>query len=275
MSGTPALQAEDNGADLINSLKNRSPIKRWKKRVEKNISETDNVQEVKTVNTENRQPAISDQYPLILKPSIIRNSTPKIKHVSQLQEDNFRDSVSSFDEPEPKPLIKNPGQLKKITEIEPFYDYFPDQKEGEDPCRYLCPRPEGCPEDADGQYECPAEVVLSNDVYPGRHFGPTVFHWEASNLKYNPLYFEDAPLERYGHTWPEPVQPFVSVGKFGLQLVGLPYQMALDPLHKDVYPLGWYRPGECAPKKIYQIPLNGKAAAVEAGVITGLFFLVP
>jgi hypothetical protein len=71
------------------------------------------------------------------------------------------------------------------------------------------------------------------------------------------------------------VQPVVSAGKFGLQLVGLPYQMTIDPVHKRTYTLGWYRPGECAPYKHYQIPLNRDAALVEAGFLTGMFFLFP
>ena len=41
------------------------------------------------------------------------------------------------------------------------------------------------------------------------------------NLWYNPLYFEDAPLERYGHTYHHALQPFASVAKFGKQLIGL------------------------------------------------------
>jgi hypothetical protein len=51
--------------------------------------------------------------------------------------------------------------------------------------------------------------------------------------------------------------------------------MTIDPIYKKRYSLGYYRPGEYAPKKLYQIPLNLDAAIVEAGVVTGLFFLIP
>jgi hypothetical protein len=37
------------------------------------------------------------------------------------------------------------------------------------------------------------------------------------------------------------VQPFASVGKFSLQLLGLPYQATIDPMC-EMYTLGWYRP---------------------------------
>ncbi len=281
LSTAPNISAEDSGSKLLNSLKERSPAKRWRKRVTKKNIAGKKTRLFRTVDSGSAKSkgriTISDQYPLILKPSRLSNNIPKIQHVSQLEDDEFSDATSDYDEDDQKKVIKNPNELRKITDIEPFYDYFPDKKEGEDPCRYICPRPDNiaCKTSSENNYECPEEVKLSQQVYDGRHFGPAVFHWEASNLKHNPLYFEDAALERYGHTWPAPIQPFISTGKFGLQLVGLPYQMTLDPVHKDQYTLGWYRPGECAPKKIYQIPLNAKAAAVQAGVVTGLIFLVP
>ena len=54
-----------------------------------------------------------------------------------------------------------------------------------------------------------------------------------------------------------------------------PYQMTIDPILKKTYSLGWYRPGEPAPMLLYQVPWNAEAAAAQAGVMTGLFFLVP
>jgi hypothetical protein len=102
------------------------------------------------------------------------------------------------------------------------------------------------------------------------------YYWLPSNLYHNPLYFEDPALERYGHVhFNDCVEPFFSMARFGSQFVGLPYQMALDPVCRRQYTLGWYRPGDFAPKKIYQVPLNGRAAATAAGVYAGLFWLVP
>jgi hypothetical protein len=102
-----------------------------------------------------------------------------------------------------------------------------------------------------------------------------MYMWEASQLFSNPLYFEDPALERYGHSHHKLLQPFVSAGRFSTQLIGLPYQMTIDPICKKMYSLGWYRPGECAPHKHYQIPLNAKAAVVQGSVVTGLIFLIP
>lgn len=177
-----------------------------------------------------------------------------------------------------RPPVNDPRKLKKITEIQPYYNYEPDPiVRAEDPCKNLCPRPDGAPCDPlDGTPPaCPDEVVLSNEEYIPRCFEENVFAWEASNIWYNPLYFEDVQLERYGHTYPCWIQPFASVGKFSVQLVGLPYQMGIDPPWKRIYPLGYYRPGECAPKLHYQIPWNTRAALIQGGVTTGMFFLIP
>lgn len=102
-----------------------------------------------------------------------------------------------------------------------------------------------------------------------------VLQWAPSNLWYHPLYFEDPGLERYGHTRHKFVQPFVSSGRFLGQVVGLPYQMTLHPPHCPEYALGYYQPGECAPKLKYQIPWNEEAAAVQFLWIAGFVLLIP
>ena len=178
--------------------------------------------------------------------------------------------------PEP---IRDPKKLKKVTDIQPYYDYEPDPESLEgDPCKNLCPRPGSppCPPSEESAAPtCPEEVALSQEPYEGRSFPDQVFSWAASNLYHNPLYFEDVPLERYGHTHGDVIQPFVSVGKFGVQLLGLPYAMTIDPVRKKMYTLGWYQPGECGPKKYYQIPWNLEAALRTGAVWTGLVFLFP
>jgi len=172
-----------------------------------------------------------------------------------------------------------PTEIKKITEISPFSDYEPDPNTlAEDPCRNQCPRPDGLCAEVDEKDRfsiCPELTPLSEDEYQTRHLPSSVYAWEAPNLWHNPLYFEDPQLERYGHSYNEAIQPFVSIGKFGIQLVGLPYQMKIDPVCKKKYTLGWYRPGECAPKKLYQVPFNCDAAATQAAATTGMIFLIP
>jgi hypothetical protein len=119
------------------------------------------------------------------------------------------------------------------------------------------------------------ESQVDTGEYIARQSSPTVYQWAPTNLYHFPLYFEDPSLERYGHTYHPLVQPFASSGRFATQLVGLPYQMALHPVHSKEYALGYYRPGECAPKKHYQIPFNEEATIVEVATIVGLFLIIP
>ncbi|QDT14656.1 hypothetical protein [Alienimonas californiensis] len=169
--------------------------------------------------------------------------------------------------------VRDPAGIRSIL---PFADYDP-YPDPDDPCRNLCPRPEGCPpQDADGDRValCPEVAPLSTAPYQPRPVLPVQYRWAAPNITYNPLYFQDVNLERYGHHHGV-LQPAASVGKFGVQLIGLPYQMALDPPHKCETPLGYYRPGDCAPKLCYQIPLNAKAALVQAAAVSGVALILP
>ena len=119
------------------------------------------------------------------------------------------------------------------------------------------------------------KIPFKSKTYEERSFPLMTMAWEPTNFYYYPLYFADPALERYGHTYHPLVQPIASVARAGVQFVLLPYQMTITPPCKQEYPLGWYRPGECAPKLHYQIPLNAKEAVVEAAVVTGLFFAIP
>lgn len=174
--------------------------------------------------------------------------------------------------PQPEP---DAGELqdivfRPITEIEPFFDYSPT---GTIKYEYLCPRPKGAPEELMAQ--CPSLRRLPSIGSTERYFQPMQFQWQASNLFHNPLYFQDVSLERYGHTYPPYIQPFVSVAKASAQFAGLPYQMAIDSMWAHQYTVGYYRPGQPAPCLTYQIPFNLHAAAAAGGVWTGLIFIFP
>lgn len=116
---------------------------------------------------------------------------------------------------------------------------------------------------------------MDNGVYVKRYNPQTVLQWAPTNLWYHPLYFQDVGLERYGHTHKPWVQPFVSSGKFFGQFVGLPYQMVLHPPKSREFALGYYQPGEWAPKKKLAIPWNEEAAATEFLWVTGIILLIP
>ena len=99
--------------------------------------------------------------------------------------------------------------------------------------------------------------------------------WKASALCHKPLYFEDASLERYGHSWGPCLDPFVSGAHFFGTLPALPYCMGLHPPNECMYALGHYRPGNCAPYMIPPVPLSLRAAAVQTAATTGAIFIIP
>ncbi len=206
------------------------------------------------------QPVIEPSYSTIAPPA----------HIAQ---------VPAFDAPiERQPLgelVANPRDLKPLSGIQPYFDYEPDKELREtDPYRNVFPRPDGVAASEQGK-QFPEVVDLGNELYQHRNLAHVDFQWVASDFWHYPLYFEDVQLERYGHTYNEFLQPFVSFGKFGVQFFGLPYQMSLHPICQEEYVLGWYRPGECAPYKFYQIPLNADAAIRTGAFYTGMVFAFP
>jgi hypothetical protein len=106
-------------------------------------------------------------------------------------------------------------------------------------------------------------------------WGDNVFNWSAAKSWHHPLYFEEVNLERYGYQCHPLAQPFVSGAHFFLTVPTLPYQMTVHPPRECIYTLGHYRPGSCAPWQRNRLPWDPRAAAVEAGVVVGLVFLIP
>ncbi len=101
------------------------------------------------------------------------------------------------------------------------------------------------------------------------------FHWTAPNSNHKPLYFEDVNLERHGYTYGRLLQPYLSGAKFFSTFAILPYKMALDGPCQNIYTLGHYRPGSCAPYERYTVPFELYPTLVEAGAITALFVIFP
>lgn len=118
----------------------------------------------------------------------------------------------------------------------------------------------------------PQECALSEAPFEPRNFAPVTYTWKASALCHKPLYFQQPKLERYGHTFGL-LTPIISVGHFFVMVPCLPYNMGLEPPWECVYPLGWYRPGSCAPYTLGPLPLSLRGAASQAVATTGLWYL--
>ena len=85
---------------------------------------------------------------------------------------------------------------------------------------------------------------------------PSSKAWEASNFAHNPLYFEEAQLERYGNR--RPLQMIYSGLHFFGTIPFLPYKMGADCPYDCQYTYGTYRPGDCVPYDIERRPLDKK-----------------
>jgi hypothetical protein len=120
----------------------------------------------------------------------------------------------------------------------------------------------------------PCECRLEGESFQPRRFATTMMTWKAAGYCHKPLYFEDWNLERYGHSH-GPLDPVFSAAHFFVTLPVLPYKMGVELPWECVYPLGYYRPGNCAPWTVPAIPISGRGLAVQAATVTGLVFLLP
>lgn len=152
-----------------------------------------------------------------------------------------------------------PTQIRKMSDIAPLNDFSKDteiQRFAAEKAREI-------------------NVRFGGDDYKAREFPEVVMPWSAPLSKYYPLYFQDPALERYGHTHHPLLQPVISSARVSGQLVMMPYQMALNPPWELRSPLGWYRPGDVAPKLRYPFPWNTEAAAIQAASVVGFIYLIP
>jgi hypothetical protein len=120
----------------------------------------------------------------------------------------------------------------------------------------------------------PCECRLEGETFEPRRFATTMMTWKAAGYCHKPLYFEDWNLERYGHSH-GPLDPVFSAAHFFVSLPVLPYKMGVELPWECIYPLGYYRPGNCAPWTVPAPPISCRGFAVEAATVTGILFLLP
>lgn len=124
-------------------------------------------------------------------------------------------------------------------------------------------------------WNLPMQCGIGYEPYAGRQFIPSAMEWKASGLCHKPLYFEDVQLERYGHEVGPVLQPLISSAHFFGNMLILPYKMGVNLPGECQYPLGYYRPGDCAPYMIQPFPFSLRGAAVQAGFVSGAAALIP
>lgn len=122
----------------------------------------------------------------------------------------------------------------------------------------------------------PVDAPYMDALCASRGWPMIGYQWKASCLCHQPLYFEEINLERYGYGCCDCLQYGASAAHFFATVPALPYLMAVDCPCECDYTLGHYRPGSCPPWRFHWPPCcDTLAAASEAGVLTGLIFLIP
>ncbi len=82
--------------------------------------------------------------------------------------------------------------------------------------------------------------------YP-RPYMPLGVYWCGADIRYQPLYFEDVVLERYGQTRHDLIQPYFSAARFFISTGLLPLNMLSEHPYDCDFPLGYCLPGNCTP----------------------------
>jgi len=124
-------------------------------------------------------------------------------------------------------------------------------------------------------WSIPSECSLGNEPLVERNWVASTMTFKASSLCHKPLYFEDVNLERYGHTAGPLVQPVLSGAHFFVNVAALPYKMGINPPTECRYPLGYYRPGDCAPWLVRPVPLSIRGGLTAAATYVGGTFVIP
>jgi hypothetical protein len=123
--------------------------------------------------------------------------------------------------------------------------------------------------------QLPGECTLGDARFDERDWSCLTYTWKAAALCHKPLYFEEANLERYGHSRGPVLDPLVSAAHFFVCVPLLPYEMGVEPPCECVYSLGYYRPGSCAPWIIDGFPISIRGIALECTAATGAAFAIP
>ena len=131
--------------------------------------------------------------------------------------------------------------------------------------------PENLAQKAMGQFPV-VQASRSDEMLGDMVFAKSRNHDEL--FAHQPLYFEEANLERYGRTCGL-LQPTLSGVRFFATIPSLPYAMT-EHHPRKTYTTRWpFEAGWGAPKVKELQPLQIKPSLVQAGAISGLLLVVP
>ncbi len=179
------------------------------------------------------------------KPKVIVDSPWSVKVAAIKNEVNFRDDTTATisraseiqDESDTGLILQEEEQRRQRPEF------------GDWPKKGIRGITIGIRETSDVVPEDLAGQLIKSAKPRWTHFAPSpkVFAWAAPDIRYQPLYFEDVALERYGQTLSPYRQTIKSSVHFFKSVVFLPNKMRHDAPASCDYPLGFCRPGDPTP----------------------------
>ena len=108
-----------------------------------------------------------------------------------------------------------------------------------------------------------------------RSWGALSFQWKPTEFWHHPVYWDYVPWDYYGQ-WSHPlVQPWLEGVHFFGTVPILPYKMGLDRPFSRVSSLGYYRPGNVAPRVRHRLPWQWDAAVWESAAWVSAAFIFP
>lgn len=120
------------------------------------------------------------------------------------------------------------------------------------------------------------EALRYGGQYEPRAFTPTLSQFPGPNVHYSPLYFEQVPLERYGHHAGNLYEPWFAAIGFYLDTAMLPYSVVHHCPWECLSNDGYFKPGDIVlPMKILLPTCDPKALVAEATVLALGFSLIP
>ena len=124
--------------------------------------------------------------------------------------------------------------------------------------------------------DCSKDLFVGPQRPTAKFSSLTDFCWQPSNFFHQPLYFDDAPLERYGQSLCPHLQPVLSGARFFITLPAIPYKIGVDHTHDCVTNLGKYRARELRPCVKETLPLcDLDGALLTAGTALVMVLCLP
>lgn len=111
--------------------------------------------------------------------------------------------------------------------------------------------------------------------YVARQWDPTAAIFRGPNVHYYPLYFEQVALERYGQHFGNLFAPWCAHLMFFADAALLPYSIGKSPpwaCHNDV---GFFKPGDIVPFRIYRPVCDTNGSVLQATAMALSWALIP